>query len=220
MSGPSNAEQAQTAVASARAATLTTYPRMARPALTLVSVRADAGTLVLRLHPSSPAAADLGQRPLGTVRVSPTDCATVTIQGKVHRLPAQDTAGLLAFRLDVGAVRLGQQAATVVDVQDYRAAEPDPLRADAPAILAHLRQSHGEQLAGCLRAHGHTAARWADARRLDRYGLELGVLEDGGVSTARLDFGTPVGSVNQLGPGLSVVLTGSRCGYCPPRSPL
>ena len=102
------------------------------------------------------------------------------------------------FRLDVGAVRLGGRATQVVDVANYWAAEPDPLRDCAPDILDHLRTGHGELLAACLRANGHDRARWAEPRRLDRHGLELAVVTDTGVSLKRLNFPTPVSRIADL----------------------
>jgi len=217
---PTLAEQARTAVARARVAGLTTYPRLTRPTLATVSVRDDGGALVLSLAPSAPAVTDLTVRPLGTVRVAPAGCATVTVQGAVARLPGPDGGGLAWFRLDVGAVRLGERRGGVVEVADYWAAEPDPLREDAPGILDRLRQGHGTGLAACLRAHGHLGARWAEPRRLDRYGLELAVLDDAGVSTARLSFPTPANAVEDLTPWLSLtLLAGGRCGDCPTDQP-
>ncbi len=49
MGSPGPAELVRTAVAQARVATLTTYPRLGRPERTPVSVRDDAGALVLSL---------------------------------------------------------------------------------------------------------------------------------------------------------------------------
>lgn len=229
MDAPHPAEQARTAVAQARLATLTTYPRLARPALTTVSVADQDGGLLITVRGSAPAVADLALRPLATVRVAPAFCEPVTIQGEVQRLPnapcrsggsrahaePSEVFESARFRLEVGAVRLGTAGRQVVDVQDYWAAEPDPLREDAPGILAHLRRGHGATLAACLRAQGRSAAVWAEPSALDRYGLQLVVLEPGGVSTVRLQFTALVRSVDDLGRGLSVVLRGSdRCGAC------
>jgi hypothetical protein len=217
---PTMAEQARTAVARARVGRLVTYPRPASPALTAVSVSGDAGAPVLHLAPAAPAVVDLGRRPLGTVRVAPAGCATVTIQGAVRRLASSDGGGLARFRLDVGAVRLGECGTQVVDVEDYWAAEPDPLREVAPGILAHLRHGHSAQLAACLRANGHTRARWDEPRRLDRYGLELAVLDDAGVSTVRLSFTEPVNRAEDLAPGMSLPpLRRERCADCPTDKP-
>ena len=219
MSTSTQAEQARTSVAEARVATLTTYPRLGRPVVTTVSACEQDGTPVLSVDERSAAAGHLRVRPLGTVRVSPPDRDTVTLQGRLRPLEDGDgDSARLRFRLEVGSVRVGRAQPQAVPLDDYWSAEPDPLRQDAAAILAHLRRGHGEQLAACLRAQGLTTAHWADPRRLDRYGLELGVLEDDGVRTARLEFATPVRRIQDLSPGLSVVLQGA-CGRCRDCSP-
>lgn len=221
MGAPSPAEQARTAVAQAQVATLTTYPQLARPAPTTVPVADEDGHLLITLCGCAPAVTELTLRPLATVRLSPAFCEPVTIQGEVHGLPdggggvggplAEQSDGLRTarFRLDVRAVRVGRAGREVVDVQDYWRAKPDPLREDAPGILAYLRRGHGAQLAACLRARGRSAAIWAEPSALDRYGLELVVLEPAGVSTVRLQFTSPLRSADDFGPGLAVVLRSS-----------
>lgn len=200
-------------------ATLTTYPRRGRPLSTPVSVRAaDDGVPVVALDAGSPAAAFLRLRPMATVRLHPADWEPVTIQGRIRPFDGGDVAHLL-FRLDVGSVRVGQWRPQDVRIQDYWSCQPDPLRHDAPGILAHLRRGHGQQFAACLRANGYRTAQWAEPRRLDRYGIELGVLDDAGVSSARLNFTTPVNGVEDLATGLSVVLQREcgKCGHCAPQ---
>lgn len=217
--GPSSAERARTAVGSARTGALTTYPRYGSPVLATVPVRADAsGGLVFALTDGNPAARVLSARPLATVRVAPGGCELTSLQGAVRRLPRAEGSRMIEFVLDVGAVRLGTRCCEVVDLDDYRAAEPDPLREDAPAIIAHLRRDHGQDLTDCLRAQGHRQARWVEAHSLDRYGLELSVLDGDGVARVRLEFPAPVRSVEDLGPGLYVALRG-RCGDCRTPSP-
>ncbi|WP_164860576.1 DUF2470 domain-containing protein [Rhodococcus sp. X156] len=214
MSTPSSAELARTAVARARVAVLTTYPRNARSVLATVEVSDADGALLLRLPRHTLAAQTLERRPLGTVRLSPEGCETVTIQGAARRLQRADDQGLTHYRLDVGAVRVGERVGEPVDVDEYWAATADPLRDEAPAILDHLRHHHGADLTACVRAHGHTGVLWADPRRLDRYGLELSILDDAGANTLRLSFDRPVQSVAELSPGLAVLLRGpGGCGH-------
>ncbi|MBC7374496.1 MAG: hypothetical protein H7323_10955, partial [Frankiales bacterium] len=157
MTLPDPAELARTALAQARVAALTTYPRSApAPRLTSVTMSCqDDGRPVIRVGPGSRAAVDLLARPLATVRVSPVGAETVTVHGGARRLPGRDERGRLAFRVDVGAVRLGVVRPATVDLDAFDAAEPDPLREDAPRVLAHLREAHTDQLTACVRAVGH-----------------------------------------------------------------
>jgi hypothetical protein len=209
---PSSAELARTAVARARVAALTTYPRHARPVTTQVRVRDDHGALVVSLSPRSWAAAHLGVRPVGTVRVAPLGCQSVDLQGALRRMPDHD--GLACFRFELKSIRIGRRA-DAVDVSEYRRAAPDPLSWDAPGIVTHLQHGHGADLAACLRAHGEHRAGWAEPLSVDRYGLELAVLHDGGVGTTRLNFPAPVNSVAELAPELSVLMLGAdHCGDC------
>ena len=212
MTRPSRAELARTALASARVGALTTYPRHGAPRPTQVSVRDDHGSVVLGMSVRSWAAADLASRPLATLRIHPAECRPVTTHGAVRVLPRRPD-GLALFRLQVAAVRIGSRSEPV-DITDYRRAEPDPLRAEVPDMLRHLRHGHGIELAACLRAHGHTGARWAEPRSVDRYGLELTVLDDQGVSTARLDFARPVSCTDDLPASLSVIMRGTNCCGC------
>jgi putative heme iron utilization protein len=210
---PSPAELARTTVARARVAALTTYPRRApaRPHLTSVAVGCSAdGCPVVQLASGSRAAAHLLARPLATVRMAPVGGETVTVHGAAHRLAGRDAAGTLAFRVEVGAVRLGAASPTPVGAEAYRRAEPDPLRDEAPAVLEHLRAAHADDLAACLRAMGHEAE-WAEPSALDRYGMTLLAVAPGGVDTVRLAFPDPVDRLDDLRPGLGTVLR-CRCG--------
>lgn len=214
---PSLAELARTAVAQARVGTLTTYSRRApaRSRSTIVDVRDDAAGLVVEVRSGCPAVADLLERPLATVQVGPPGCTTVLVHGGAGRLPRVAGSDRLAFRVEPAVVRAGGEELQLVDVREYLRAEPDPLRVQAPALLEHLRQGHGAQLAACLRARGHLTASWVEPQALDRTGLVLTVLGADGVETVRLDFPEPVTSVEQLAPGLRAVLSCSgRCWCC------
>jgi hypothetical protein len=144
----------------------------------------------------------------------------VILRGSVRRAPAHPRpAGrpaALPFLLDATSVRLwngrrGPVAADdVVDVESFLAAEPDPLRGEAPEVLAHLREAHGDGLLHCLRSQGHPGAEWIEPQRLDRYGLEVSVVTSSGITDVRLPFPAPLDSLSQLGPGLRTALM-CRC---------
>ena len=209
---PDPAELARTALAQARVAALTTYPRRApaRPRLTSVTMSCqDDGRPVIRVGAGSRAAIDLLARPLATVRVSPVGAETVTIHGGARRLPGRDDRGRLAFLVDVSVVRLGMVQHARVDLDAFDAAEPDPLRQDAPRVLAHLRVAHTDQLTACVRAVGHPA-QWAQATALDRYGMTVLAVSSAGVDEVRLSFPEPVRRLQDLRPGLGCLLM-CRC---------
>ena len=213
MTLPDPAELARTSLAQARVAALTTYPRSApaRPRLTSVTMACqDDGRPVIRVGAGSRAAVDLLARPLATVRVSPVGGETVTVHGGAQRLPGRDECGRLAFRVEVGAVRLGVVRHATVDLHAFDAAEPDPLRDDAPRVLAHLREAHTDQLTACVRAVGHDA-QWAQATALDRYGMTVLAVSGDGVDEVRLSFPEPVRRLQDLRPGLGCLLM-CRCG--------
>jgi hypothetical protein len=211
---------ARTSVSCASVAALTTYPRSAsdRPHLTNVTVSAcDDGSVVVLLRAGSLAAQHLLQRPFATVRVAPPGCERVTLHGGAQRLPGKDDSGRLAFRVEAGAVRIGERGETTVETTAYGSTGPDPLGREAGAVLAHLRlPCHAEQLAACLRAHGHDAE-FAEATRLDRHGITVLAVGQDGVSHVHLPFPEPVSRLEELPPGLSVVLRcRGRCATAPP----
>lgn len=191
-------------MASARLGRLTTYPRGARLGSygTTVALEGnDEGGPVVCLVPGSPAAAQLLTRRLARVRVEPDGYEPVTVQGAVRRL-ASSVDGLLRYRVEVAAVRLGQQGRLSLPVEEFWAARPDPLRHDAPAVVQHLSQCHGEALAACLRARGHGAV-WAEARALDYRGIDVISVGLEGVELVRLPFPEPVTRLQDLPAGLA-----------------
>ncbi|BEP13316.1 DUF2470 domain-containing protein [Acidothermaceae bacterium B102] len=220
MPQPTAAEQARTVLAHARVALLTTYPRLGRSLTTAVAIGDEGGDLVLQLTHDSAAAADLTLRPVASLRIAPPGHPTVVVTGSAHPLRQRDPRQLTTFRLQIKAVRLGEGPGVPVPVSQFLAALPDPLADEAPFVLAHLRAQHGAELAACLRSQGHPDAQWAFASSLDRFGLEVDVLDDGGVTRVRLDFPTPVERLQDLDPGLAVLLRPQgACPDCPDEFP-
>lgn len=206
---PSPAERARTALACARVGSLLTYGRgrCVPPHRTTVALEGDdGGSLVIHLPRGSLAAAHLLVRPLATVQVTTSGCEMLTLQGAGHRLaPSGD--GMLRYQVTVAAVRLGTRTRVAVPVEEFWAAHPDPLRYDAPAVLHHLSQCHGQALAACLRARGHDAV-WAEPRALDCRGMDVVGLGVNGVELVRLAFPEPVARLADLPAGLAVPM---RC---------
>lgn len=109
------------------------------------------------------------------------------------------------FHLDVAAVRVGWPA-VVVDEHDYARATPEPLAADAPAVLAQVNDVHADGLAACLRALGHQVG-FAHASALGGDGLTVTAVTTSSVTTVRLPFLPAITALSQLPVCLSLLLT-------------
>jgi hypothetical protein len=198
----------------ASVAALTTYPRLAaRPHFTTVAVTAgEDGSAVVLLRPEAPAAQHLLARPFATVTVAPAGCERVTLHGAVQRLAGKDQAGRLAFRLEAGAVRLGDSGIPVATTA-YASANPNQFGRAASAVVAHVHHPHhAEQLTACLRAQGHDA-QFAEAVALDHQGMTVVAVGLDGVTLVHLDFPAPITKLADLPPDLDVLLT-CRCDGC------
>ncbi len=208
-----DAVRARTSVDRARVGQLTTYgrhPSSSRTTSVGLAARGD-GAVELHLSPAAHAVAQLLARPLATLRVAPPWCEPVVLHGGVRRLPGLTGRGELVFRLEVAVVRVGSPP-VVVEEPVYAAARPDPLRCDAPAVLAHLNEGHADALSACLRACGREAA-FAEATRLDAGGLTVVAVGPDGADTVRLRFPSPVAALDELPPSLAWVLR-PGCGCC------
>ena len=214
MQDTDDAVRARTSVDRARVGELTTYARHPSMSLT-TSVALDArpdGAVDVRLSASAGAVLQLLARPLATLRVSPPWCEPVLLHGGARRLPGRTERGELVFRLEVAAVRVGSPP-VLVDESAWSAARPDPLRCDAPAVLAHLNEGHADALSACLRACGHDVA-FAEATRLDAGGLTVVAVGQDGTDTVRLRFPSRVSALDELPPSLAWVLQ-PGCSCCP-----
>ena len=215
------AARARTAVDCADVALLTTYaraPHSARTTTAAVRARPD-GTVEVLLAPSSPAVHDLLARPVATVRLAPAGCLPVLLHGAARRLRGVERDGRLVFHVQVASVRVGR-AAELVDEASYTSAEPDPLRHEAPGVLAHLNAGHAAALAQCLQARG-IDAEIACATGLDAHGLTVVGIGRTGVEEVRLAFAEPVSDLSQLPAGLHAALApGCSCEHrSAPRPP-
>ena len=201
------AAQARTAVDRASVGVLTTYGRQPTSSYTTcVAVRArDDGGVEVELAKEALAVRQLLARPLASVRVAPLGWEPVLLHGAADRLPGLGRHGLLRFHVHAWAVRVGSPPA-LLDEATYTAAEPDPLRHDAPQVLAHLNSAHAEALATCLRVRGHDAG-FAQATRLDAAGLTVLAVSEVGADTVRLDFPAPIADLRELPPSLRNVLS-------------
>ncbi len=105
------------------------------------------------------------------------------------------------YRLEPEALRYvgGFGRMSWVTPADYRAAEPDPLRAAAPGILTHMNDDHAAaSLAYARVLAGIPAAEAATMTAVDRYGFDLAVTTPSGPRAARVAFDEPVATSDEV----------------------
>jgi hypothetical protein len=219
--GPSLAELARTALASAAAAEIDDArspddPAEAGRAATLIPVRdgRDGSPLLLPVTGSA-IERQLAARPeTVTVTVSAGGPYSVLrLTGTARPTARNGRAGVAACMVDLRSVEfVGAAGGRVrVPLPEYRAAAPDPLWREAPGVLHHLEHGHMTDLIACVRMHGLPQADWVITRGLDRYGLELLVLATDGVAAVRLGFPDgPVSSLQDVPTSIRTALT-CRC---------
>jgi hypothetical protein len=213
--GPSLPELARTALARAAAATVSTAsvpggPVSAAP----VPVRATRdGSPLLLPAAGSPLARWLAASP-DAVRVSlpaGPPFRALRLTGTARPTAGAGDAGTTACVVAIGSVEFTGGGRARVPVEDYRAAQPDPLWRVAPRILHHLERGHVDERIRCVRAHGMAGADWVIPRGLDRYGLQLLVLTTDGIAKVRLSFPDgPASSLDDVPTSLRAALT-CRC---------
>ncbi|NYF54215.1 DUF2470 domain-containing protein [Micromonospora purpureochromogenes] len=102
-------------------------------------------------------------------------------------------------RFEVVEARLeGADSVRRVDPGEYAAAEPDPLHAIEPELLADLTDHHEAQVTAYLRGHLDLAGGPPRVVRLDRYGLVVAYGGPGERRRARLAFPHPVADPAEL----------------------
>jgi len=207
---PTMAELSRTMLARSRVGTLMTAGTAgAKPAATVVALLGDPrGRPVVWLDPASPALAEVIARPTVSVRLSPDRLGVLVIEGNAAQLPADKQGGQVPIRLEPSSVHVILGTRHNVELTAYTRARPDPLRRDAPRILAHLRHAHASDLLACLRAQISSDIEWAEPTGLDRHGLQLAILTGQGTGIVRLPFPRPVATLDELGAGLAAAL---RC---------
>ncbi|MGN9890946.1 DUF2470 domain-containing protein [Micromonospora sp. L31] len=102
-------------------------------------------------------------------------------------------------RFEVVEARLeGADSVRRVDPGEYAAAEPDPLHAIEPELLADLTDHHEAQVTAYLRDHLDLTGGRPRVVRLDRYGLVVAYGGPGDRRRARLAFPHPVADPAEL----------------------
>jgi len=221
--GPSLAELARTALASAATAEIDdahapgdpVYPARV-PAQVPVRDGRDGSPLLLSATGSVVEHQLSAQQGAVTVTVpGGGPYSALRLTGTARPTARNRRVGIAACMVDLRSVELiGHAGARVqVPLAEYRAAAPDPLWREAPGVLHHLEHGHMADLIACVRAHGMPQADWVVTRGLDRYGLELLVLASDGVAAVRLGFPDgPVTSLEDVPASIRTALT-CRCEF-------
>ena len=105
---------------------------------------------------------------------------------------------------------------TSVDLDDYAAADPDPVITHSLSVRGHLNAMHGDDL---IRMASRTLALPAEdvlavsVDWIDAWGLEISVIDEDGAGTHRLPFRNPLTTMDDLGGQLHAFLrnTGGSC---------
>ena len=212
--GPSLAERARTAVTQARLAYVTwedPKPERGPRVTATAAIRVDVtGAPLLLMAPRETVLEALAENPLVTATIpAPAPLGSLALTGTLW--PRTETDGRLGYRLNLHALRFTGGGGAPVRLADYRAAEPDPLWRVAGSAIGHLERGHMAELICCVRAHGMDRAEWVVPRGLDRFGLELAVIDPQGVAAVRLSFPDgPVTSLEEVPASLRAVLA-CRC---------
>ena len=221
--GPSLAELARTALASAATAEIDDDHRPGDeayrgrvPVLAQVRDGRDGSPLLLSVTGSVFEHQLSAQREAVTVTVpAGGPYSALQLTGTARPTARNRRVGIAACMVDLRSVELIGQAGVrvLVPLAEYRAAAPDPLWRQAPGVLHHLELGHMADLIACVRMHGLPRADWVITRGLDRYGLELLVLATDGVAAVRLGFPDgPVTSLQDVPASIRTALT-CRCEF-------
>lgn len=219
--GPSLAELARTALASAATAEMDDARPPGAPAYrgrvpVVVPVRdgRDGSPLLLSVTGSVIEHRLSAQREAVTVTVpAGGPYSALQLTGAARPIARNRRVGIAACMVDLRSVELIGPAGgrVLVPLAEYRAAAPDPLWREAPGVLHHLGQAHMTDLIACVRMHGLPQADWVIVRGLDRFGLELLVLTTDGVAAVRLGFPDgPVSALQDVPASIRTALT-CRC---------
>ncbi len=121
--------------------------------------------------------------------------------------------GWTLYRFEVGEIRVTTAAGTtVVDPEDFVAAEPDPLYEAEDHVVGHLEAHHRDQTIGyALRRLADCTITDVNIVGLDRYGLDLLCAVGSDYEPLRAPFGCRVTDDDSLSRALGELLL-DRCG--------
>lgn len=219
---PSHAERARTLVAQLATGALATLARepQGHPYASFVTFALDGGDAVFLIselaehtrnlrgdgRASLMVAENRSRDPLANGRVTllgicePVGAADDGArQAYLERFPDaayySDYSDFAFWRLGVDSARYigGYGRMSWVTGEQWSAARPDPLAADAAAIVEHMNADHAEAMATLCRAFSRASeAESVAMTAIDRYGFEMSVATTAGRRPVRLAFPAPV----------------------------
>jgi hypothetical protein len=150
------------------------------------------------------------------------DVAPVPVRGRIRArlwlagyfIPED---GHLAFRATRIVLR-ESSGAVVVDLDEFAAAEPDPLALAEAHLLAHLADCHADAVERLTRLVDHVSLYGAvrvQPVAVDRHGLTLRIERNRAHGDVRLPFHAPADDVGQLAERMHVLLTQASAASCP-----
>ncbi|MFF2326385.1 MULTISPECIES: DUF2470 domain-containing protein [unclassified Streptomyces] len=176
------------------------------------------GDLFLELAADSPAVrtATYAEDDELTAVLELTDVAPVSVPHRIRgrarvwgwltTVPGLSGPGRMTLRLETGSAYVDDLwGAEAVEPDAFRDAHPDPLGGHEAELLQHLHAAHGAELSTLCGLLGERSDRRCPAHRpsvvplaLDRFGLRVRFLEDGGCFDARFEFPEPVRDIREL----------------------
>ena len=131
-----------------------------------------------------------------------------------HFLPED---GHLAFRATRIVLRQSF-GAVVVDLDEFAAAEPDPLALAEAHLLTHLADCHPDAVERLTRLVDHTSLHGAvrvQPVAVDRHGLTLRIERNRAHGDVRLPFHAPADDIGQLTERMHALLAQASAASCP-----
>ena len=128
-----------------------------------------------------------------------------------------DFKDFVFYRLEPISLRYvgGFARASWVSAEEYRAAEPDPLRSAAASILSHMNEDHAEALIAYARGLARIPeASAATMTAVDRYGFELIVTTPTGPKATRLAFDREVSTSEDVRNAMVAMVKAARSLLC------
>lgn len=150
------------------------------------------------------------------------DVAPVPVRGRVrarlwiagHLVPED---GRLALRVTRLVLRQAS-GAVAVDLDDFAAAEPDPLALAEAHLLTHLADCHSDAVERLTRLVDHASLHGAvrvQPLAVDRHGLTLRIERNRAHGDVRLPFHTPADDLAQLTERMHALLAQASAASCP-----